>query len=59
MKSLGSKVSRAGIVSGLHKVTYKGLTKVVHFQANGNIAGTAVYVYEVKNGKIGVVGLAP
>ena len=59
MKSLGTKVSRGGIVSGLHKVTYKGLTKVVHFQPNGNIAGTAVYVYVVKNGKIGVVGLAP
>jgi branched-chain amino acid transport system substrate-binding protein len=59
MKSLGTKVSRAGIVSALHKVTYKGLTKVVHFQPNGNIAGTAVYVYVVKNGKIGVVGLAP
>jgi branched-chain amino acid transport system substrate-binding protein len=59
MKSLGNNVTRAGIVSGLHKVTYKGLTKIVHFQANGNIAGTAVYIYNVKNGKIGVVGLAP
>ena len=39
MKSLGNKVSRAGIVSGLHKVTYIGLTKAVHFQPNGNIAG--------------------
>ncbi len=46
-------------MNGLHKVTYMGLTKTVHFQSNGNIAGTAVYIYKVKNGKIGVVGLAP
>ncbi len=59
MKSLGTNVSRAGIVSGLHKATYMGLTKTVHFQADGNIAGKAVYIYKVKNGKIGVVGLAP
>ncbi len=39
MKSLGTNVTRAGIVSGLHKATYKGLTKTVHFQSNGNIAG--------------------
>jgi len=59
MKSLGSKVTRAGIVNGLHNVSYKGLTKLVHFKPNGNIAGTAVYVYKVTNGNIGVVGLAP
>ena len=46
-------------MNGLHKVTYKGLTKTVHFQPNGNIAGAAMYIYNVKNGKIGVVGLAP
>ena len=59
MKSLGTNITRAAIVNGLHKVTYKGLTKTVHFEANGNIAGTAVYIYKVTNGKIGVVGLAP
>src|SRR5579875_379484 len=53
MKSLGapSHITRAAIV--------KGLTKVVHFQPNGNISGTAVYIYQVVNGKIGVIGLAP
>ena len=59
MKSLGTNVTRAGIVGGLHKATYMGLTKTVHFNANGNIAGKSVYIYQVKNGKIGVVGLAP
>jgi branched-chain amino acid transport system substrate-binding protein len=61
MKSLGAvkNITRAAIVKGLAKVNYKGLTKVVHFQKDGNIAGTAVYVYHVVNGKIQVIGLAP
>lgn len=59
MKSLKGNITRAAIVKGLHSVTYKGLTKVVHFEPNGNIAGTAVYIYKVTDGKIGVVGLAP
>lgn len=59
MKSLGNHVTRAGIVNGLHKVTYRGLTKTVHFQPDGNIAGTAVYVYQVKAGQIQMLGLAP
>ena len=60
MKKLGVKgISRANIVNALHHVTYKGLTKVVKFQANGNIAGTAVYIYHVVNGKIVELGLAP
>lgn len=59
MKSLGTHVTRAGIVKGLHKVTYQGLTKTIHFEPNGNISGTAVYVYQVKAGKITMLGLAP
>jgi len=59
MKSLGTKVTRAGVVSGLHKVNWMGLTKTVHFQPDGDIAGTAVYIYKVASGKINVVGLAP
>lgn len=59
MKQLGSKVSRANIVNALHMVTYKGLTKTVHFQPDGDIAGTAVYVYKVVKGQIVVQGLAP
>jgi len=59
MKSLGTHVTRAGIVNGLHKVTYDGITKSIHFQPDGNIAGKAVYVYRVEAGKIVMVGLAP
>jgi branched-chain amino acid transport system substrate-binding protein len=48
MKSLGSHVTRAGVVSGLHKVHYVGLTKTISFLSNGNIAGTSVYIYKVE-----------
>ena len=56
MKSL-KKISRVAIVNALHKLTYKGMTKVIKFQANGNIAGSAIYVNQVKNGKIVQLGL--
>jgi branched-chain amino acid transport system substrate-binding protein len=57
MKSIGANVSRAAVVSGLRTVDYKGLTKTVQFQSNGDISGTAVYIYQVKSGKITVLGL--
>ena len=56
MKSL-KKVTRAGIVSALHKLSYKGMTKVVKFQTNGNIAGSAIFVNQVKSGTIVQLGL--
>ena len=56
MKSLGAHVTRAAVVKALHKVTYQGLTKTVHFLANGNIAGNAVYIYKVKGGAITELG---
>jgi branched-chain amino acid transport system substrate-binding protein len=48
MKSLGSNVTRAKVVTGLHSVSYKGLTKTVAFQSDGNISGTSVYIYKVE-----------
>jgi hypothetical protein len=33
------------------------MTKVIKFQANGNIAGSAIYVNQVKNGVIVQLGL--
>lgn len=48
MKKLGHNVTDSGVVNGLHSVSYKGLTKTIAFESNGNIAGTAVYVYQVQ-----------
>ena len=56
MKHL-KKVTRAGIVAELHKLVWKGMTKVIRFQKNGNIAGSAIFVNQVKNGKIVQLGL--
>lgn len=56
MKSL-KKVTRAGIVAALHKLTYVGMTKRIKFQGNGNIAGSAIFVNQVKSGGIVQLGL--
>jgi len=57
MKGLGKTITRAAIVTALHSVNYQGITKDVQFQADGNISGTAVYVYQVKNGTFAQLGL--
>lgn len=36
--------------------TYDGVGKPISFEANGNIKATGVFVYEVKNGKLSVLG---
>jgi branched-chain amino acid transport system substrate-binding protein len=48
LKSLGHNVTKAGVVSGLHSVNYKGLTATVSFEANGNISATSVYIYKAE-----------
>jgi branched-chain amino acid transport system substrate-binding protein len=54
-----SKITRQDVVNGLKTVTYTGITKTVKFQANGDIAGTAEYVYKVESdGTISEVGAA-
>jgi branched-chain amino acid transport system substrate-binding protein len=50
-------ITRAQIVAELKKITYKGLTKTIHFLPTGNIAGTAIYVNQVQKGKIVQLGL--
>ncbi len=56
-KAKGHKITRALIVSELHKISYKGMTKQVKFQSDGNIAGSAIFVNQVQNGKIVQLGL--
>ena len=36
--------------------TYEGVGKSISFEANGNIKATGVFVYEVKSGKLAVLG---
>lgn len=51
MKGIGANVTRQAVVDGLRTVDYKGITKQIKFESNGEVAGTAIYVYEVKDGK--------
>ncbi len=57
LKKLGTHASRAAVIAELHHVTYPGLTKTVHFQPDGNLAGSTVYEYEVKKGTIVELGM--
>jgi len=63
MKTLASgksgtmAITRANVVTELHKLSYVGITKTIAFMADGNIAGTAIYVYQVRNGKFVELGL--
>jgi branched-chain amino acid transport system substrate-binding protein len=58
MKSLGKNVTRSGVIDKLHAsdFSWDGLSKKVTFQSSGNVAGNAVFVYQVKNGKIEQLG---
>ncbi|OLE29022.1 MAG: hypothetical protein AUG49_00735 [Catenulispora sp. 13_1_20CM_3_70_7] len=56
MKPLGTNVTRAGVAEGLKTVDYKGLTKQIKFQPNGEVTEKAIYVYQVQNGKITELG---
>ena len=57
MKSIGANVTRSAVVNGLKTVKYTGLTKTVQFQSNGDILGSAVYIYKVEKGNIVLLGL--
>jgi branched-chain amino acid transport system substrate-binding protein len=63
LKILSSKkggtmnITRENVVKGLHKIVYKGITKVVKFEPDGNISGSAMYVYEVLHGTLVQLGL--
>ena len=52
-----ASITRINVANGLHKIVYHGLTKVISFQPDGNIAGTAIYVNQVINGKLVQLGL--
>jgi branched-chain amino acid transport system substrate-binding protein len=57
LKGLGQNVDRATVTDAFKKVDFTGLTKQVKFQANGEVEGDAVYIYQVKGGKRVVLGL--
>ncbi|MGA8296558.1 MAG: branched-chain amino acid ABC transporter substrate-binding protein [Acidimicrobiales bacterium] len=56
LSKAGKPINRANIVSELHKISYKGITKTVKFKTNGNISGGTIFIYQVKSGKIVQLG---
>ncbi|SBW21718.1 hypothetical protein FDG2_2098 [Candidatus Protofrankia californiensis] len=56
LKSLGDNVNRQSVASAFGKVEYKGVTKLVKFQPNGEVEGANDFIYQVKGGKIIVLG---
>lgn len=58
LKGIGPTATRAAVTAAMKNVDYQGITKEVKFADNGNINGTAVYIYQVTGGKIVSLGLA-
>ena len=58
LEKLGNNPSTSAIVDAYKKVDFQGLTKTIKFTDAGDIAGDAVYIYQVKDGKIVQLGLA-
>ena len=50
-------ITRQNIVTALHQITFKGITKTISFEHNGNIAGKAIYVNQVQKGAFVQLGL--
>ncbi len=57
LKGLGDKPTASAVVDAYKKVDYTGLTKQIKFTSAGEVAGSAVYLYQVKDGKRVVLGL--
>jgi branched-chain amino acid transport system substrate-binding protein len=51
-----ANITRANIVKGLHKIKFAGITKTISFEPDGEVAGTAMYVNQVQNGKFVQLG---
>ena len=57
LKSLNTaSPTRQAVADAMGKVDYQGLSKEIKFTANGEVSGTSIYVYRVKNGAIDLIG---
>ncbi|WP_041938754.1 MULTISPECIES: branched-chain amino acid ABC transporter substrate-binding protein [Frankia] len=55
-KKLGNDVSRESVAKAFGAVNFQGITKTVAFEPTGEVKGSNVFVYQVKNGAITVLG---
>lgn len=56
MKSVGKNLTRQKVADAVKRIDYEGITKQVKFQPNGEVQGNTVFIYQVKGGKIVVLG---
>jgi len=56
IKTLNGDVTRQKVVDAVKAVDYKGITKEIKFEPNGEVNGKTIFVYQVKDGKRNVLG---
>ena len=56
MKTIGADLTRQKIVDAVKTIDYKGITKEIKFQPNGEVNGKTIFVYQVKGGKRAILG---
>jgi branched-chain amino acid transport system substrate-binding protein len=52
-----AQITRQNVDTALHQLSFVGITKTIHFESNGNISGTAIYVNQVQHGQLVQLGL--
>jgi len=56
LKGLGANATRQQVADAYKTVDFQGLTKEIKFSPTGEVAGTTIFIYQVKAGKIAVLG---
>jgi branched-chain amino acid transport system substrate-binding protein len=56
MKSIDGDITREKVVEAVRTIDYKGITKQIKFESNGEVSGKTIFVYQVKGGKRAILG---
>ncbi len=56
LKQVGAGATRKSVATAFKSVDYVGLTKTLKFSPTGEVAGSNVFIYQVKNGERTVLG---
>ena len=56
MKGIDGDITREKVVEAVKAIDYKGITKQIKFESNGEVAGKVIFIYQVKGGKRAVLG---
>ncbi len=56
MKGIDGDITREKVVEAVRNIDYKGITKQIKFESNGEVSGKTIFVYQVKGGKRAILG---